>query len=250
MTRPTPPPVDEVVDHLNDLAARHSVALAHDIGGYVLRTYFDDDPDAYATQSADQRQSLRALVKHPRLRIAASTLSVYIRVECHRRAIPPDLASNLTLTQHRHLMRLPSVDERIALGRLAWQHEWTERRLGQEVRARLPKTPSGRSAGAALLVKRLERSLDDELLASLTDGSRRAPRPSEVEPLLERLDGVLAAAERIRAALLAAGHAAGGDGDVDAEELPVEPAADLVPAGRELGAGERELRVEHLRRAV
>ena len=201
----TPPrdiSLDAVVDRINDLTARHSVALAHDIGAFVLRTFFGDDPATYFAPSTEQRVSLRKLASHPRLKIAASTLSVYIRFECHRRALPPQLASALTLTQHRHLMRLEDIAERIALGTEAWEKEWTERQLAAAVRARLPKGQrQGNKPAATLLIKRMEKTFDDDLLAGLLNGTRPTPAAEEIEPLLNRLEAIQTAVDRVRTAL-------------------------------------------------
>lgn len=109
------PTADDAARHIRELLAKTLVRGMEDVGAYLLKTYYEDDPRLYRSPSSTKHVSLRLLAAKcgtMELPVSATFLSSCIRMAVVARGLPRDSSFGKLPVSHRiELLRLP--DEKI-----------------------------------------------------------------------------------------------------------------------------------------
>jgi len=136
--------IDRAVDLINEEILRGGLESVHRIGRFVLDEFFGGDDTRLEEGRGGLRVTFRVLAEHPDLSISASTLYSFVRISQQLEDMPPDIAGRLTVTQHRVLLPLESIEDKIALATQAIEWGWDLKTLHRLVRAMKPASPKGR----------------------------------------------------------------------------------------------------------
>jgi hypothetical protein len=117
--------IDEAVRFINRKTILTGLELAREIGQYLLDTFFDGDYQSFADTSRSKKTSFRALLVREDLLLGNATLYRFVRISHQLRALPPDLASDLSLAHHRALLPLNDADTKTELARRALDEGWS-----------------------------------------------------------------------------------------------------------------------------
>ena len=123
-----------------------------DIGRYLLKTFFGDDPEKARSQNPAKNASIRKLTEDPNLLVGATTIFNAIRVAIDDRVLE-DVPEYQALTESHKvaLVRVKNLDAKAALAREAHAAKWSVRKLQQHARGHIEEerkkiTAQGRSS--------------------------------------------------------------------------------------------------------
>jgi hypothetical protein len=179
------PDVDELVDAVNEATRRHGLAWVRSLGRLLVDELFDGDLGQLRL-GARRDVSLRAVARHPRLQISASSLWYALAIYDQLHQLPTALGEALTVSHHRRLVPLRDPTVKARLAERAVQQGWSVRRLGEEVRHMRRQNAPGRERrvgrpplpGFVKAIRRLPRALEGSLEDLDPDIARRLGRPA------------------------------------------------------------------------
>ncbi len=195
--------LDQAVDHIRAILTRTLAKGMEEVGAYLLRTFYGDDPATYHSQSPSKHVSLRALVERcgtMDLPVSATFLSTAIRMAVVARRLPAGASFTKLPVSHRvELLRLPPSDiEPVAAAAL--RAAMPVRELRKKVATLLVSPPRSRGRPRTPPLMQVSRGLAQALeiaedvtpalnraeLARLTDAQR-----AQVKATLERTTQLL-----------------------------------------------------------
>lgn len=138
--------LDEAVQEVNSLAKATVLAGAIEIGRYLLREFFDDDPEKARSQDPTKAASIRKIAEHPELLVSGTTIFNSIRVAVDDRLLGENPAYKQLPWSHRVAL-LPVADpkKKAKLAALAARKALRVRELRAKVQA---LGEAARAAGA------------------------------------------------------------------------------------------------------
>jgi hypothetical protein len=156
------PDIGRAAEHIRWILSRTLARGMEDVGGYVLKTFYEDDPARYRSASAPGHLSLRALIERCGtidLPMSATFLSTSIRMAVIARRLPQGASFTKLPVSHRvELLRLPESDiERVAI--TALRDRLPVRALRTTVAKLLVAKPPGRGRPPTPRLVQLSRAL-------------------------------------------------------------------------------------------
>jgi hypothetical protein len=137
---PPEPPVEEgkvnkAVEEINSLARATVLAGAIEIGKYLLREFFEDDPEQARLQDPTKAASIRKIAEHPDLVVGATTIFNGIRVAVDDRLLGENPAYKQLPWSHRvALLPVKDPKQKAKLAALVAREELKVRDLQAKVR--------------------------------------------------------------------------------------------------------------------
>lgn len=204
---PSTPQVARAVDHINRLFVSRTLETALLIGSYVLREFFEGDPDRLVDEGKTH-PSFRSLAGRDDLACSSTYLWRAAQVVAQARLLSEDITLQLSFSHHVALLPLTEDRDKRDLASLALDRQWSVRALAAEVESTLkrrgrrrpgrPRKPGllrGMEAARRGLQSVLE--LEAELAEAALDASLR-------ERLLREVEGQRAALAMLHARLVRA----------------------------------------------
>ncbi len=108
--------IDLAVAELNQIHRMKGLEAALAIGEYLAQTFFDGDPELFATHERGHA-SFRALSQREELNLSASSLWTSVAVLQQVRSLPPQLGARLSISHHRRLLVVKDPASKARLAR-------------------------------------------------------------------------------------------------------------------------------------
>jgi hypothetical protein len=181
--------VDEACRHITDLLQRTFFKGISEVGEYVLRRFFDGDPEQARSRNPLKNASYRALVDRCgtlALPVSRSWLNAAVNLAIQDRILAgqSDAYDRLSPTHKVRLLPLAGEDRKvIQLAERAARREMSTRQLREEVArelAKLPKGPAGRKPQNPIVT-----TLNRATRTFTLDGGRHSFRKTDVNALTD-----------------------------------------------------------------
>jgi hypothetical protein len=140
------PKVDSAVlwlqQHKNQMEQELTL-FAKQVGSYLLKEFFDDDPEKVASQNPTKNISFRRLCERADLPFSESSLRRFIQVAINFQILPAAQAQKLLPSHHSVLYQVADPDERKRLGEQAAKEGVSVRALRKMVKGKGKRRPGG-----------------------------------------------------------------------------------------------------------
>lgn len=142
--------VDQAVGTVNAILLRKNLEIAVEIHRYVLAEFFGGDFGAWQGMRPGAVPAYDAFIGHPGLRVGKEMLRQLVLVGEQARQLPGEVASELSVAQHRALLPLEDPAERAQLAERALAEKLTAQQLADVVRELHPPKPRAKGRPAQL----------------------------------------------------------------------------------------------------